>query len=122
MSSRSFPQLYSTFAVYAEKYKVDIEDSIRSEMSGDLRDACLTIAKSVKNRPAYFAEQLNEAMRGVGTKDQDLVRLIISRSELDLPQIKAEFKRLYKKSLYDEVKSELGGDYKKLMLEIVGKD
>lgn len=53
-------------------------------MSGDLRDACLAIAKCVKNRPAYFAEQIHETMKGMGTKEEDLIRLLISRSEVSI--------------------------------------
>ena len=58
----------------------------------------------------------------MGTKDEDLIRLLVSRCEIDLPQIKHEFKQLYGKSLYDVVKSELSGDYEKLFLGLIGKD
>ena len=61
-------------------------------------------------------------MKGMGTDDDTLVRLLVSRSEFDLPEIKREFKILYKKSLYDWVKSELSGDYEKLFLTLIGKD
>ncbi len=36
--------------------------------------------------------------------------------------IKHQYKVLYGKSLYDAVKSELGGDYEKLFLALIGKD
>ena len=45
--------------------------------------AFLTIIKSVNNLPAYFAEQIYESMKGIGTKDKDLIRLIICRHEVN---------------------------------------
>ena len=47
----------------------------------------------------YYAKCLNSAMIGMGTRDQDLIRLIVSRCEKDLGAIKQDFEFLYKKSL-----------------------
>ncbi len=82
----------------------------------------VSTVKSVRNRPAYFAEQLHNAMKGAGTKDDDLIRILVSRSEIDMAAIKSEYKRIYNKSLYDALKSELSGDYEKLFLTLIGKD
>jgi len=122
LCSRSFKQLNETFLVYEQTQGHSIEKSIRDEMSGDLEEACLTIVKAVKNKPLYFAEKIHESMKGMGTKDDDLIRLLICRAEYDLAEIKQQYKLLYKKSLYEAIKSELSGDYKKLFLELVGKD
>jgi annexin A7/11 len=60
-------------------------------------------------------------MKGLGTDDDDLIRLLVSRSESDLQNIKAIYAKMYGKSLYDAVKSELSGDYEKLFLTLIGK-
>jgi hypothetical protein len=41
--SQSYPQLRAVFDQYAKVAKKDIEDSIKSEMSGDLEDGMLAI-------------------------------------------------------------------------------
>ena len=51
-------------------------------------------------------------MKGIGTKDEDLMRILISRAEVDLPQIKVQYRAMFGTSLYDAVKSDLSGDYK----------
>lgn len=38
--------------------------------------------------------------QGKGTRDKVLIRVMVSRSEVDMLKIKSEFKRKYGKSLY----------------------
>ncbi len=39
-------------------------------------------ALSVLNRPEYFADKLRSAMKGAGTNDSKLIRVVVSRSEV----------------------------------------
>ena len=49
-------------------------------------------------------------MKGLGTRDNDLLRLIICRAEYDLANIKQEFLKLYGKTLEKAVAvSQAGG-------------
>ena len=36
----------------------------------------------VRSRPAYFAERLYHSMKGAGTDDETLIRVVVSRSEV----------------------------------------
>ncbi|KAK2501356.1 hypothetical protein MC885_020421 [Smutsia gigantea] len=82
--------------------------------------AHLVAVKCLKNTPAFFAERLNKAMRGIGTKDRTLIRIMVSRSEIDLLDIRLEYKRLYGKSLYHDISGDTSGDYQKILLKICG--
>lgn len=58
----------------------------------------------VENTPAWFATRLRAAMQGMGTNDRTLIRILVTRSELDLAAVKREYERLYDKTLESEVR------------------
>uniref|UniRef100_A0A8C6FYR2 Annexin n=1 Tax=Moschus moschiferus TaxID=68415 RepID=A0A8C6FYR2_MOSMO len=120
LCSRSRAHLVAVFNEYQRMTGRDIEKSICREMSGDLEQGMLAVVKCLKNTPAFFAERLNKAMRGAGTKDRTLIRIMVSRSEIDLLDIRAEYKRLYGKSLYHDITGDTSGDYRKILLKICG--
>lgn len=120
--SRNFSQLNATFDAYEGIADNSIEKAIKKEMGGDLKKAFKAIVKSVRNRPKYFAELLHDAMDGMGTKEDDLTRIIVTRSDIDLGQIEEEYQSMYGKSLSDVVKSETRGDYEKLLLKLIERN
>uniref|UniRef100_A0A8C2TK69 Annexin n=1 Tax=Coturnix japonica TaxID=93934 RepID=A0A8C2TK69_COTJA len=98
----------------------DITDSIKSGRSGDLEDALLVTVKCMRNKPAYFAERLYKSMKGLGTDDNTLIRVMVSRSEIDMLDIRREFLTMYGKSLHSFIKGDCSGDYRKVLLKLCG--
>ncbi|GFN89719.1 Annexin [Plakobranchus ocellatus] len=120
--TRSYAQLRATFQEYAKLANKDIEDTIRSELSGDLEKAMLTIVQVIRGKANYFAKALYKSMKGIGTDDDTLVRVVASRCEVDMVQIKEEFQKEYKKTLESFVSEDASGDYKKMLLTLIAGD
>uniref|UniRef100_A0AAY4A7A6 Annexin n=1 Tax=Denticeps clupeoides TaxID=299321 RepID=A0AAY4A7A6_9TELE len=120
LCARSKPHLRAVFNEYQHMCGKDIEKSICSEMSGNLESGMVAVVKCIKNTPVYFAERLHKAMHGAGTKDKTLIRIMVSRSEVDMLDIRQEFLRMYGKSLYTAISGDTSGDYKKLLLKLCG--
>lgn len=59
-------------------------------------------------------------MKGLGTDDTKLIRVIVTRTEIDMQYIKAEYQKKYGKSLNDEVKGETSGHYRTFLLSLLG--
>lgn len=119
LCSRSFKQLKATFEIYEQKNDTTIEESIKSETSGDFKKALNVIARCVKNRAEYFAECLYKSMKGFGTNDDDLIRVLVSERDV-MEEIKSEYEANYGESLYDAVKGDTSGKYEKLFLTLIG--
>ncbi|XP_071965713.1 annexin A7-like [Antedon mediterranea] len=119
LATRSFAQLRATFDAYDKISKKTIEEAIKSETSGDLEDGFLAIIGCARNTPAYFAKRIRDAMQGAGTKDQQLIRCIVSRAEIDLGTAKMEFLRMYGKPMSEWIKDDTSGDYKKMLIALV---
>ncbi|XP_048578415.1 annexin A7 isoform X2 [Nematostella vectensis] len=84
LASRSFPQLQATFNEYIKISQRDIMNSIDREMSGDLKAGFRCIVQCARNPAEYFADRLWKSMKGAGTDDSLLIRVVVSRSEVDL--------------------------------------
>ncbi|XP_026541842.1 annexin A6 isoform X3 [Notechis scutatus] len=120
LCTQSYPQLRRVFQEFVKMTNHDVAHAINKRMSGDVRDAFLTIVRSVKNKQGFFADKLYKSMKGAGTDDQTLIRIIVSRSETDLLNIRREFWELYDKSLYHMIEKDTSGDYRKALLAVCG--
>lgn len=120
LCTQSYPQLRRVFQEFIKMTNHDVAHAVRKRMSGDVRDAFLAIVQSVKNKQAFFADKLYKSMKGAGTDDKTLIRIIVSRSEIDLLTIRNEFWDLFDKSLPHMIEKDTSGDYRKALLSICG--
>ncbi|XP_072549068.1 annexin A1-like isoform X3 [Salminus brasiliensis] len=122
LTSRSEAQLCKIFKQYEKVGTQGLNNAIEHELSGDIEDCLMTLVKAAWNKPAYFAERLHLAMKGIGTNCNTLTRILVSRSEKDLLKIKQEYKRMYGKTLQEAILAETKGDYEKILLLLCGEN
>ncbi|CAK6973974.1 annexin A5b [Scomber scombrus] len=122
LGNRSPEHLRKVFDAYMKLSGFEMEESIKRETSGGLRDLLLAVVKCARSVPTYFAESLYYAMKGAGTDDETLIRVMVTRSEVDMLDIRTDFRRLFACSLYSMVKGDTGGDYRKALLLLCGGD
>ena len=95
-----------------------ILQAIDKEFHGDSKKAFKAIIYATLSPSEYFATRINDAIKGWGTKDHLLIRILITRDEIDMPQIKQYYKQLYGKDMVEAIKNDISGDYQKLMIEL----
>ncbi|XP_065430175.1 annexin A9 isoform X1 [Chrysemys picta bellii] len=147
-TQRSPEHLSRVFGQYRKSHGLEVEETICKRFRGDgqvamlaldpavpsvrarlwtpfeaqkntsMRMAVGTKASVCRNTPRYFAEKLHNAMKGPGTNDKVLIRILISRSETDLLSIRSEFKKHHGKSLYSCLQVETRGDYQAALLAL----
>nr|KAF6425272.1 hypothetical protein HJG59_009308 [Molossus molossus] len=78
---------------------------------------------SVKGSPHFNpepdAETLYKAMKGIGTNEQALIDVLTKRSSLQRQQIAKAFKAQFGKDLTETLKSELSGNFEKVMVALM---
>ncbi|KAM4636437.1 annexin A7 isoform 2-T3 [Discoglossus pictus] len=121
LASRSFVQLKAVIEEYSKIAKRDLISTVGREFSGYIEDGLKAVLQCALNRPAYFADRLYRAMKGAGTDDSSLIRIVVTRSEIDLVQIKQAFTQMYQKTLATMIASDTTGDYRRLLLAITGQ-
>ncbi|KAJ6663152.1 hypothetical protein lerEdw1_010745 [Lerista edwardsae] len=119
LAKRNYMQLRATFDAYKRLTGKDIEEAIKSETSGDVEKAYLTLVRCARDCQAYFATCLYNSMKGAGTDEETLIRILVTRAEIDLQTIKEKFQQMYNKSLTDSIRSETSGDFKKLLVALL---
>lgn len=119
LSSYSYPLLRCVFEEYKKIKGKTFLDAIKSELSGDLQLGMEALYHTIENRAAFFAKELRDSMAGMGTRDRALIRLVVSRCEIDMVNIKQEYHKLFNKSLEKDIKSDVSGDFKNLLVGMV---
>uniref|UniRef100_A0AAY4AA80 Annexin n=1 Tax=Denticeps clupeoides TaxID=299321 RepID=A0AAY4AA80_9TELE len=116
LGNRSAAHLQRVFAAYMKLSGFEIEESIQRETSGSLEKILLAVVKCARSVPAYFAECLYHSMKGAGTDDETLIRIMVTRSEVDMLDIRKEFRRMFATSLHAMIKGDTAGDYRKSLV------
>lgn len=117
---------YAHVKVIAQEYQKltgnTLADDIKQEFSGDIQDALLAVLRCALNSAEYFAERLYVKMAGVGTYNKDLIRIVVTRSEIDMLDIKEKFQKKYGKSLKSFIKDDTSGNFKHALYALIGED
>ena len=120
-STRSRAEIACINQCYVSLRGKNLEKAIDNEFSGDTKKLFKTLLKVLINPPAYFAERIHEAVVGLGTNDKKLIRNIVSRCEIDMPQIKQSYRRMYGRELLSDVRGDTSGDYKKILSKLISR-
>ncbi|XP_078532974.1 annexin A5 [Lissotriton helveticus] len=120
LATRGVVHLRKVFDQYMTISGYQIEESIKSETGGDFGKLLLAVVKCIRSIQGYLAGVLYNAMKGAGTDDQTLIRVMVSRSEIDLFNIRQVFRKHYGKSLHAMIESDTSGDYRNALLQICG--
>ncbi|KAK4875050.1 hypothetical protein RN001_011472 [Aquatica leii] len=120
MCQRNREQLNKIFDEYQVLTGHDFETAIENEFSGTVKEVLLALVKCVRNEIEYLADRLHGSMDRIGTDDTTLIRIVVTRSEIDLGDIKEVFQNKYEKTLAEFIEDDTSGDYKNCLLSIVG--
>lgn len=96
-----------------------IDSDIEKQFNGEARKALLALIQCSRNRTMYFANLLRDSVKDPGTRYHNLIRLIVTRSEIDLASIREAYLVNFKKALAEEVTAECRGPHRDYLVAII---
>lgn len=121
LGTRSFPQLNATLECFKQTYGHDLNKGLKGDRSGEFEEAVRMTIKCI-NRPAkYFAKTIYLYAKGVNGRadDNSVTRVIVTRAEIDMREVKTEFLRKYQMLLDDVIKNSTAGNHRSFLLKLI---
>ena len=106
---------------YHKKYKKNMLDVIENEFGGNEKKLLTVMLYALFSPSEFFAKQIMESIKGIGTDDVKLIRSVITRYSIDMKKVKKYFKKMYNKELLDEVKDDVNGSYGRILEALINK-
>ena len=103
--SCSYGEICTICRLYEKTYKVNILDNVKDSFSKDTYDFVKILLQYISDSGSYFAEKIHNF------KEKDLTRILISRSEVNMDEIRDSYKELYNTELVEDLKEKFEGDY-----------
>jgi len=119
---RTQAELQQINATFKQLFEHDLEEDLRSELSGDLKKLLVARlkAKEEKGELDRDVEFLYKAGQGkLGTDEAVFINILASRSKEYLQQLNTAYANKHNKSLNAVVESEMGGDIAKAFHALV---
>lgn len=89
---------------YEQRFNRDLVRDLGEETSGYFRESLEALARGPLLQDVH---NLNDAIKGMGTKESVLNDVLLGRSNADINAIKQEYHRIYHRSLESDVKGDL---------------
>ena len=106
---------------YFKKTGTALCDVINKKFSGKNKNVMNEILYNIINPSEMFADKINSALKGLGTDTNTLNRILATRNEIDMIDIREIYFIKYNKKLVDAIKSDTSGDYQTLCVYLCEK-
>ncbi|KAL0736037.1 hypothetical protein Bca4012_012247 [Brassica carinata] len=120
ISTRSSVQLCAIFNRYKDIYGRSITKDLLSHPTNEYLSALRAAIRCIKNPDRYYAKVLRNAINTVGTDEDALTRVIVTRAEKDLKKITELYLKRNNETLDQAIAKEISGDYKAFLLALLG--
>ena len=118
LTQKSKEEIITIGKIYHKMSQSNILADIKNLFSGDTKKLFTGIIFGLLSPSEYFAELVRDAVKGLGTKDTTLLRIMVTRDEIDMPQIKQFYRQKYDKDMVDDIKDDTSGSYRKILVAL----
>ena len=101
----SYSEICTICREYEKAYGKNILEGIKDKFGKDEYNFFKMLLHYISDPGRFFAEKIHEF------NNKDLIRIIISRSEENMDEIRDAYKELYNTELIDDIKNKTNGDF-----------
>lgn len=95
---------------------LDVIDNLKSK---HVRCLLKTLYYVVANPAEYYALKINESVKGLGTDEEKLARIIVSRYDLDMMDIKRYYFDNFNETVKEAIEDDCSGSFKRLLVGLI---
>jgi annexin A7/11 len=105
---------------YKAKYHKSLDELFHKQFGGHMREALRLMAARAVDPVKADADQLEDSMKGLGTKDELLVTRLVRAhwNREHFRQVKFAYHKFHHRELASRISGETSGDYKRLLLAL----
>ncbi|RRT48910.1 hypothetical protein B296_00052730 [Ensete ventricosum] len=122
LTTRSKAQLLATFNDYKNQFGNPINKDLKSDPKNEFLSVLRAIIRCITCPERYLEKVIRLAINKMGTDEGALTRVITTRAEVDMKQIKELYYKRNNVTLYRSVKKDTTGDYEDFLLALIGHD
>jgi annexin A7/11 len=119
IATRTRDQLLEVRKTFEQKYGKTLVQWIKGETSGHYE---VLLISMIEPKADYDAILVKEAVRGLGTDDDQVIEVLCTRTNAELKAMKDAYRRLYSVEVEKDVGGDTSGDYRELLLNILRAD
>ena len=106
---------------FYDLYKKNLYETVDKEISGKNKKLIKDILFGIITPAQWFAKKAYKAMKGEGTDDHTLFRVIISRAEIDMDEIRDYYFRDWNTDLRNDIDGDCSGAYGQILMNLSEK-
>ncbi|KAH7518579.1 hypothetical protein FEM48_Zijuj09G0186400 [Ziziphus jujuba var. spinosa] len=122
LTTRSKEQLNATLNHYRDQFGNAINEDLKSDPEDRYLTFLRATIKCLTTPEKYFEKVLRLAIKGLGTDEEGLTRVVVTRAEVDLKRINEEYYRRNSVPLVQAIKGDTSGDYERMLLALLGHE
>ncbi|CAI9557677.1 unnamed protein product [Staurois parvus] len=116
LTKRTNEQRQEIKVAYQKQTGKTLEESLKKALSGKLEALMLDLLKT----PAQFdAHELKRATKGLGTDEDTLIEICVTRSNQQIKQAKKAYNEEFKTDIEKDIIDDTSGDFQKALLALL---
>lgn len=119
LTTRSKPHLRATLQNYNEQFGHPINKDLKKKPKDEYLALLRATIKCLTCPEKYFEKALRLSMKGLGTKEETLTRVVVTRAEIDMKPIMEQYQRKNNVPLVNDIKGDTSGDYLRMLLALI---